>query len=442
MLKLDMTSEIFSKPKTIINNKNIFKKYIYKTKNNENTTCLDLAFKKISIDTYISSLGNYNYTNFTNVYNPEQTSTYTYTDYSQQCPDGWSEGSDGGCSNWWNYNGTCPAGQYESGYQNCNWVYVSQTCGGPVAEGSPTVIGIATQENSVGQGVQSSGNGYSSYCDDISPCFANYRLRFSNGVVSNMIIYSGNYPYMNPDVSFALENIPANGVTAILQGQQTSDGWWWTNFDGDNNWYDINVPQQYVSPDQSVIQFSGTTSNFNFNSVDYNYECGSSQWQCEPYTYQLPASYIGNSNSDKQTFASNCGVNWPQATGTVTTPAYYTCNINTILQNSIAPIGIIPISEDPSKYAIYYIFKNNILPNQDAYFAYYSDGTNYNIFVSNTTNATIFTNQGAYDSNQTNICQGVNSSFTNYPVSVFKLSAKIYNDGNFLECSKINNSNK
>lgn len=324
------TSEIFSKPSTIINNKNIFKKYINKTKNNENTTCLDLALKKISIDTYITSLGNYNYTNFTNVYNPAQTSTYTYTDYSQQCPDGWSEGSDGGCSNWWNYNGPCNAGQYESGYQNCNWVYVSKTCS------------------------------------------------------------SSNWQWVDT-------------------GRP-----WWRWWGGDDGYWTI---------------------------VINNYECGSNEWQCDPYTYQLPASYFQNySNDDKKNWVGSCQADWPQATGTVTTPAYYTCNINTILQNSIAPIGIIPISEDPVKYAIFYIFKNNILPNQDAYFAYYSDGTNYNIFVSNTSNATIFTNQGAYDSNQTSICQGVNSNFTNYPVSVFKLSAKIYNDGNFLECSKINNS--
>jgi hypothetical protein len=330
MLKLDMTtSEALSKPDTIKINPNIFKKYINKTNNNEYTTCLDLALKKISLNTYILNLGKYNSTSFTNIFTPEKKTPYTYKDYSQPCPDGWSN-SNGNCYNWWNYTGPCNAGQYRSGYQNCRWVYVSQTCS------------------------------------------------------------SSNWQWVD-----------------------TGRPWW--RWWGDDYGY--------------------------WTIVSNNYECGSSEWQCDPYTYQLAGSNFQNySNDDKKNWASSCQADWPQATGTVTTPAYYTCNINIILQNSIAPIGIIPISEDPVKYAVYYIFQNNILPNQDAYFAYYSDGSNYNIFVSNKTNATIFTNQGEYDSSQSTICQGVNNNFQNYPVSVFKLSYLIYNDANFSECSKINNS--
>lgn len=330
MLKLDMTtSDTLSKPYTIKINPNIFKKYINKTNNNEYTTCLDLALKKVSLNTYITNLGKYNSTGFNNKYTEEKRTPYTYTDYSQQCPDGWSN-SNGTCYNWWNYSGSCNAGQYRSGYQNCRWVYVSQTCN------------------------------------------------------------SWNWQWVD-----------------------TGRPWW--RWWGDDNGY--------------------WTQNY------YNYECGTSNWQCDPYTYQLDGSNFQNySNDDKKNWASSCQADWPQATGIVITPGFYTCNINTSLINAVSPIGIIPISEDPVKYAIFYIFQYNILPDQDAYFAYYSDGTNYNIFISNTTDASIFTNQGEYDSNQTSICQGVNSSFTNYPVSVFKLSKKIYNDGNFSKCAIINNS--
>ena len=69
MLKLDMsTSEALSKPETIEKNSNIFQKIIKETNNNQDTTCLDLALKKISFNTYVSDLGKYNLTNFTNIY--------------------------------------------------------------------------------------------------------------------------------------------------------------------------------------------------------------------------------------------------------------------------------------------------------------------------------------------------------------------------------------
>lgn len=329
MLKLDMTtSDALSRPYTIKTNPNIFKKYINETNNNENTTCLDLALKKISLSTYITNLGKYNSTSFTNIYTPEKKTPYTYTDYSQPCPAGWSN-SNGTCYNWWNYTGPCNAGQYQSGYKNCGWKYNSQTC--------------------------------------------------------------------------------------------TSSKWKWVS--NNRPWW-----QWWISSGDWIQE-------------NYDYECGTSNWQCEPYTYQLDGSNFQNySKYDKQNWAGACKADWPQATGTVTTPAYYTCNINTLLKNSVAPIGILPLSEDPLKYATNYIFQYNILPYQDAYFAYYSDGSNNNIFLSNSSNASIFTNQGTYDSNQSTICQGVNNNFKNYPVSVFKLNASIYKDGNFTKCANINNS--
>ncbi len=58
-------SEALSKPETIINDNNIFKKLINQSGNNYDTTCLDLALKNdLSIDKYITNLGKYNLINF------------------------------------------------------------------------------------------------------------------------------------------------------------------------------------------------------------------------------------------------------------------------------------------------------------------------------------------------------------------------------------------
>lgn len=330
MLKLGMTtSDALSKPDTIKINNNVFKKYINETNNNEYTTCLDLALKKVSLNTYITNLGKYNSTGFNNKYTEEKRTPYTYTDYSQACPSGWSN-SNGTCYNWWNYNGNCNAGQYRSGYQNCNWRSTPKTC-------------------------------------------SSFYWRWVN------------------------------------TGRP-----WWKIWGGDDGYW---------------------TQNW------YNYDCSTSNWQCDPYTYQLAGSNFQNySNDDKKNWAAGCNADWPQATGIVVTPGFYTCNLNTSLINTVSPIGVIPMSEDPIKYATNYIFQYNILPNKDSYFAYYSEGSNYIIFISTTSDSYTFTKQGAYDKNESNICQGVNKNFKNYPVSVFKLSALIYKDGNFSKCANINNS--
>ena len=171
------------------------------------------------------------------------------------------------------------------------------------------------------------------------------------------------------------------------------------------------------------------------------YECGEWAYQCTPYRYQRSGSNFYNySEKDKQNWAQGCRADWPQATGSYITPAYYTCNLRTSLDNTARRIGTIPLSENPIIYALTYILQNNILPNQDAYFAHYSDGTNYNIFLANTSDPSVFTVQGKYDENQSSICRGANSSFRNFPVTVIKLNSAIYRDGNFAQCASTNNS--
>lgn len=171
------------------------------------------------------------------------------------------------------------------------------------------------------------------------------------------------------------------------------------------------------------------------------YECGRWAYQCDTYNYQRPGSYFQNyTNNDKQNWARSCRADWPQATGSYITPAYYTCNLRQSMENTARRIGTIPLSENPIIFALTYIFENNFLPNQDAYFAHYSDGRNYHIFLSNTSDPSVFTVQGKYDANQSSICQSVNSSFRNFPVTVIKLSSAIYRDGNFAQCASTNNS--
>jgi hypothetical protein len=63
-------SEALSRPETIGTNYNIFKKLINDTGNNENTKCLDLALKKLSLNKYINHVGNYNLINFSISYVP------------------------------------------------------------------------------------------------------------------------------------------------------------------------------------------------------------------------------------------------------------------------------------------------------------------------------------------------------------------------------------
>lgn len=429
-------SEALSKPETIVSNDNIFKKIINQSGNNYTTTCLDLALKKISLETYVTDLGKYNLTKYEIINTPEKRIESTYTDYSDPCPVGWTN-QNGECMNLTlNYDGPCDYGKELTGYKNCSNRYIPKRCSGPVVEGSPKVIGIASAGDKVAEGSRGlesykEGTGYTNYCYQFpnDPCSAYYRLRFSNGVVSNMTIYAEGYGFTNPDIVFALENVPSGGVTAILQVSTTK-----------NEWFDSRISSQFVRPNQKIVKFSGITSLLNRNPVDYSYECGKDEWICDPYKYRKGSKITNYSDNEKKKWGKRCNADWPQKSRTIITPPYDTCYINTSLYNNANNIGIIPISQNPVSFAINYIFKNSILPDQDSYFAYYSDDSNYYIFLSNTSDPSVFTNQGLYDVNQSSKCQGVNSNFINFPISVFKLNSSIYRDANFSTCALINKS--
>ena len=126
----------------------------------------------------------------------------------------------------------------------------------------PTVTGIATQYNSVGTGASSSGICYSNWCGvPNSACYVEYRLVFSNGVVSDMTIKSmAPSGLTNPGLLFALTNIPSSDVSAILQGKNIAVS------SNDNNWYDIDVPTQKLTPSQTSISFHHSTGLFKSTS--------------------------------------------------------------------------------------------------------------------------------------------------------------------------------
>ena len=124
---------------------------------------------------------------------------------------------------------------------------------------TPIVTGIATQSNSVGTGASSNGIYYASWCSNVpnSVCFAEYRLVFSNGVVSDMTIQSNSPQGLtNPSLLFAIKDVPIGGVKAILQGKNISF------VSTDNKWYDVDVPVQQVNDNQTSILFTNTTGNF------------------------------------------------------------------------------------------------------------------------------------------------------------------------------------
>jgi len=121
---------------------------------------------------------------------------------------------------------------------------------------TPTVLGIASQYKVEGEGSKND-LFYTSYCSGVPNhiCYGEYRLRFSNGVISPMTIRTeAPSGLTNPSLRFKLSNIPTDGVRAFLQVKNVA-----TN-SNDNNWYDANVPSQFIKPSQTEVTFINNTS--------------------------------------------------------------------------------------------------------------------------------------------------------------------------------------
>ncbi len=157
------------------------------------------------------------------------------------------------CPNWANQNYCSNPGFSYYMSQNCQ-----KSCSA-FDTSWPSVIGIATQFNNIGTGVSRDGLIYSNSCS-YSPqdiCVGEYRLRFSNGIISKRTIKSdarGGWSRLtNPQILFAITNIPSGGVTAYLQVKNVDSN------SQDTNWYDADVNGIYISPQQTTIKFSGNT---------------------------------------------------------------------------------------------------------------------------------------------------------------------------------------
>jgi hypothetical protein len=150
------------------------------------------------------------------------------------------------------YTFTIGAGGHPFYFQTSGLSYSASLVYSPTG---PNVVGIATQYVAVGTGVGITGNWFVNYTWQVSGDavqYADYRLRFSNGVISDLVVtpdraYQGSL--VNPDISFALTNIPAIGVTAILQGRNSDLP--------ANGWFDVNVPTQAIMPGTTTIKFGG-----------------------------------------------------------------------------------------------------------------------------------------------------------------------------------------
>jgi hypothetical protein len=123
---------------------------------------------------------------------------------------------------------------------------------------SNQVIGIATQHKLVGSDVAYGNLAYGAYCADkpASICDGEYRLAFPNGVVSDMTIKTErglNQGLTDPDILFALTDIPESGITVTLQGRNIASN------SNDTKWYNVDVPEQFIKPPQKTVKFTGRT---------------------------------------------------------------------------------------------------------------------------------------------------------------------------------------
>ena len=119
---MNFLEDVQSKPKTIKGKPNFMKEYINSTGNNYDTNCLDIVLKKTTLSNYIRKIGDYNTIQST-LNNPPKTSSYT--NYSQYCPDGWTQKGDG-CYAPESYNGPCNSGRQKC--SNFNYFTTGSWC--------------------------------------------------------------------------------------------------------------------------------------------------------------------------------------------------------------------------------------------------------------------------------------------------------------------------
>lgn len=418
-------SEALSRPETIGNNYNIFKKLINETGNNESTRCLDLALKKLSLNTYINFLGNYNLTSFVNSYSPPTQNRHQQLNKLENI-----------------YGMLSP---YLSEFKNQNFYEYS-------LDGSDIMIGDG------GMDMYDWGNYTMVQVDNFASNYLSFnQITPINIELNRKTVQVVSLGYTRPLTMLAYcseranvgmrraGNVGADGggntTSYVVYEGQTINGYIvyaWARVI--YNAYDPSVCDLYfIIGDKRTIFYSTAINAYASPNTDdgisfMTMDCSNALVGLILLSKAYGAFITIN---DCQTVLQNLTnrINY-----TITVPGYPICTINKSLTSNIFPIGTIPVSQDPKLWAVNYIFTNNILPNQDAYFAYYSDERNYRIFLSDGSSPSIFTNMGEYNPSDTSLCKNANNNLINYPVSVFRLNSLFYKDGNFSKCAATNNS--
>jgi hypothetical protein len=418
-------SEALSRPETIGTNYNIFKKLINETGNNESTRCLDLALKKLSLNTYINFLGDYNLTSFVNSYSPPTQNRYQQLNKLENI-----------------YNMLSP---YLSEFKNQNFYEYS-------LDGSDIMIGDG------GMDMYDWGNYTMVQVDNIASNYLSYNQTSPINIELNrktVQVVSLGYTRPLTMLAYCSEranvgmrragNVGADGggntTSYVVYDGQTINGYtvyaWarlvWNAWDPSvcDLYFMIGDKRTtFYSTGISAFASSNTDDGTSFMTMDCSNALVGLTLLSKPY-----GQYVEQSECQQVLNNLTYRINY-----TITVPGYPICTINKSLTSDIFPIGTIPLTQDPKLWTVNYIFTNNILPNQDAYFAYYSDDRNYRIFLSDSSSASIFTNMGEYNQNDTSLCKNANNNLINYPVSVFRFDSLFYKDGNFLNCSSTNNS--
>jgi surface protein len=209
----------------------------------------------------------------------------------------------------------------------------------------PTVTGIATQYGTVGYGVEAYGNYYANWANAAPGVHnAHYRLRFSNGIVSNVSIFSNSDAIgglTNPDLSFKLTNIPAGGVTAILQGRNNA-------FTG-NVWYDIVNKTIQVTQYTPTIKFGGGGNNQFVNSpamFPTDTAVVSSATVTTPGTITLAIPYIAAHAGTRSFYVvADADTNRKQSAASALQPFQMPITANGVTIKYVGDAAIVPTSE-------------------------------------------------------------------------------------------------
>jgi hypothetical protein len=344
---------IISKPDTIQNYDNYLKDYINLSGFNWNTDCLTITYTKLGnkFSDYVTKVGDYNTITATNPQLiPEQ--TWQEKDYSQPCPEGWTQNG-GGCVNPL-YNGKCNSGRTFSKPKNASCPEKKQA--------------------------QFTNNGYWTKVWKWWGFFYPYQVsEYRSSQTPNQNFYSGwNGPTDASKANFERTNIGKKNqgegtfCTAgwaagnSLGGAQldcAAGGGQWVNYWDDpgfwRNAYTCYKPTEFVN------------------------------------VTQPSSSFIGYDDNAKRNWENECEAAWPMKT--ITIPARYKCEYGVSIEEDIAKGNIFKIGNANSQLEAAKMVLNS-LRLVDNYFFMIDSGV---YIIGQNSNVGVITSKGVYEPNCT-----------------------------------------